>query len=145
MDGVPGSQVKDKIAAAERRKAELEGLLERAVDDPVILHPNMAKLRSKQVEGLCEGMSDEGRRTEASTIIRSLVERIVLRPANENGERALAIDLEGHLAGILSLAAQTKMPLTESNSCVREITLVAEAGFGLCALFAVDGLRPPQR
>ena len=129
MDGVPGAQVKDKIAAAEARKAELETLLSEAKEEPVRLHPNMGAHYRDQVAGLCEALGDEDRRAEATTIIRSLVDRIVLRPAAEDGEETLAIDLEGHLAGILTLASNAKRSLSTSDPLVREITLVAGAGF----------------
>ena len=44
LDGVPGSRVKDRMAALEARKAELEADLAEAVEEPVLLHPNMAQV-----------------------------------------------------------------------------------------------------
>ena len=49
-------------------------------------------------------------------------------PADEgHGAGSLAVDLHGHLAGILSLCAQTKKPLQESGFFVESIELVAGA------------------
>ncbi len=49
-------------------------------------------------------------------------------PADEgHGAGSLAVDLHGHLAGILSLCAQTKKPLQVSGFFVESIKLVAGA------------------
>ena len=47
---------------------------------------------------------DEAQRIEAAEIIRSLIDRIVLTP----GEDRIEIDVQGDLAGILTLSAQRK-------------------------------------
>jgi hypothetical protein len=49
---------------------------------------------------------DEGKRTEAADIFRTLVEEIVLAPVDGKVE----IDARGDLAGILTLSVQTKNP-----------------------------------
>ena len=45
LDGVSGAQVKDKMAALEARKAELEDKLETAEEEPVLIHPEMGRDR----------------------------------------------------------------------------------------------------
>jgi site-specific DNA recombinase len=129
LDGVPGSRVKDRMAALEARKAELEALLAKAIEEPVLLHPNLGQLYRHQVARLVEALNDEHPRTEAAEIIRGLIDRIVLTPKEENGQRTLSIDLEGALVGIISLATNGKRPLQDSGLSVQEITLVAGAGF----------------
>jgi len=54
LDGVPGSRVKDRMAELEARKAELEALLAEAIEEPVLLHPNLAQLYRQQVARLVE-------------------------------------------------------------------------------------------
>jgi site-specific DNA recombinase len=129
LDGVPGSRVKDRMAELETRKAELETVLAEAVEEPVLLHPNMAEVYRAKVARLVEALNDEHERTEAAKIIRGLVDRIVLTPKDENGRQSLSIDLEGALAGVLALATNDKRPLAGSGLNVREITLVAGGGF----------------
>jgi site-specific DNA recombinase len=129
LDGVPGSRVKDRMAALEARKAELEAVLAEAVEEPVLLHPNMAEVYRAKVARLAEALNDEHERTEAAEIIRGLVDRIVLTPKEGDGRRSLSVDLEGALAGVLALAVNDKRPLAGSGLNVREITLVAGAGF----------------
>jgi hypothetical protein len=129
LDGVPGSRVKDRMAELEARKPELEAVLTEAVEEPVLLHPNLSQLYRQQVARLVEALNDEHHRTEAAEIIRGLVDRIVLTPKEDNGQRALTVELRGALAGILSLATNGERPLQNSGLSVKEITLVAGAGF----------------
>ena len=129
LDGVPGSRVKDRMAELEARKAELEALLADAVDEPVLLHPNMAEVYHRQISRLVDALNDDHERTEATEIIRGLIDRIVLTPKEEEGRRSLSIDLEGALAGVLALATNGKKPLAGSGSSDAVITLVAGVGF----------------
>ena len=81
---------------------ELEALLEGETDDPILIHPGMAEIYRTQVAGLIEALNDEAMRAEAIEVIRGLIEAIVLTPDTGCG---LTIDLQGALAGILSLAS----------------------------------------
>ncbi|MBK8174834.1 MAG: recombinase family protein [Rhodospirillales bacterium] len=127
--GLPVAQVKDRMIALEERKTVLKGLIERSREQPVLLHPNMSQHYRQHVAELIEALNDEDRRNQATSLIRSLVDRIVLRPEDSDGGRSLAIDLEGHLAGILSLAAKGGKGQPESGSG-RETKLVAGTGLG---------------
>jgi hypothetical protein len=127
LDGVPGSRVKDRMAALEARKAELEVLLADVVEEPVLLHPNMAQVYRRQVARLVEALNDEHDRTEAAEILRGLVDRIVLPPPAEAGPKTLSIDLDGALAGVLALATNDERPLAGSGLSGPVITLVAGA------------------
>lgn len=69
-----------------------------------MLHPSMAVIYRERVSGLDEALRQDGARTAASDLIRSLVSEIVLTPAA--GE--LLIDLRGDLAGILAIASSDK-------------------------------------
>lgn len=101
----------------------------------------MAKAYRDQVAQLCEALNEQSRRAEAVELIRSLVDKIVLTPIKIDGKKTLKIDLHGHLAGILSLSANTKKPLTESDFFVESIKMVAGARNTLYLLFSARGLR----
>jgi hypothetical protein len=60
-------------------------------------------------------LNDEAHRAEAVEIIRSLIDKIVFHLQDEEAHSTMAIDLHSHLAGILSIAAQTKKPLSKSR------------------------------
>jgi site-specific DNA recombinase len=81
----------------------------------------MASLSGVSARSICS--------TEAAGIIRGLVDRIELTPKEENGAHLLTIELRGALAGILSLATNGERPRQDSGLSVREITVVAGAGF----------------
>ncbi|WP_114090138.1 recombinase family protein [Thalassospira profundimaris] len=128
-EGIPAAKVKDKMWELENQKAELEAKLKDTQEEPVLIHPNMAASYRDQVAALHDALNDKARRAEAVDITRSLVDKIVLTPTTIDGKDTLAIDLHGHLAGILSLAAKTKKPLTESDFSVESTKLVAGTGF----------------
>ena len=65
-------------------------------------------------------MLQEGTRTEATEILRGLIDEISLTP--ENGE--LRIDLRGELASILKLAVGSKKLATEDGE-LEQIKVVA--------------------
>lgn len=56
LDGVRGSQVKDKMAELETRKRQLETSLKQGAPTPVRLHSNMGERYRKQVTGLIEAL-----------------------------------------------------------------------------------------
>ena len=86
----------------EERKATLEAQLADAPDvSTVALHPGIADVYARKVADLIACLNDPAEQTEAGEIIRSLIDRIVVTPANKRN----LITLHGALAGILSLCA----------------------------------------
>jgi site-specific DNA recombinase len=102
IQGVPAARVKDRMHILELRQAELALQLEQTPEAPALLHPAMANHYRAEISRLIESLNTEGHRTEAATIIRSLVDRIVLTPDAER--KYLNVDLIGDLAGILAVA-----------------------------------------
>jgi site-specific DNA recombinase len=105
---------------AKARLAELEAekasLLARQGPAPVVqkiaVHPNLAAVHRRKVEGL-EGLLDDAeRRDEAMELIRSMIESITLTPREGGG--GLDALLKGDLARLLVLcvagSGQTKAP-----------------------------------
>jgi len=125
-DGVPASEVKDDLAGIVMRREELETLLAGTKEEPVLLHPNMAAQYRKQVANLAQVLNREENRSEAAALLRSLVDRIELRP-NQQGK--LEIDLYGDLAGILTLAGKKDRPLDQNDQSVQQVKMVAGVGF----------------
>ena len=127
--GVAVTQVKDRIAALDARKTELEALIATTDEPPALLHPKMAEHYRSEVARLHEALTDEKHRHEAAEIVRSLIEKIVLNPLPEGSEAAMTIDLHGDLAGILSLSAQMKKPPRKGGDFKESTKLVAGGGF----------------
>jgi len=135
-DGVPGSKVKDRMNELEARKVEIEAKLNSTDTPPSLMHPNMAGYYREQVSRLRDALNKPSDRTEAADILRTLVDRIELKPVTINGKKTLAIDLHGHLAGILSLANKAKAGIGE-NVAEKCTALVAGECNTLRALFVV--------
>lgn len=107
---MPADQVKDKMITLDARRKTLETQLSATpADDPLRFHPSMAKTYRDRVATLIRALGDAEGMEEAKEVVRSLIDRIVLTPAPDG--KSLTIDLEGALAGLLSLA--TDRPLQE--------------------------------
>jgi antitoxin (DNA-binding transcriptional repressor) of toxin-antitoxin stability system len=111
VDGVKGSELKDRMADLQNRKEALLKQLEMAAEPPPLLHPSMADLYRTKIEDLSSALQREDTRLEASEMLRGLIDSIVLTPE----DRELRIELRGNLAAMLAAAQQTKRsPQTDS-------------------------------
>jgi hypothetical protein len=122
VDGVKGSELKDRMADLQARKEALLAQLALADEPPPLLHPSMADLYRSKVEELAAALQREDTRLEASEMLRGLIEAIVLTP--EKGQ--LRVELRGNLAAMLAAAQQTKRS-PETGDLHVPIQLVAGA------------------
>ena len=130
LDGVPGSQLKERIGALENRKTELLKLIAVDMAPPPLLHPNMAAIYHRKISALHEALADEASRNAAVEVLRALVDEVRLVPE----DRELAILLRGDLAAMLALAADQKKPglLSEAGvycGSAPPVSVVAGTGF----------------
>ncbi len=126
--GTPAAKVKDRMWELEHRKEELERLISTTDEAPTYIHPEMGKRYREQVTDLVAILNEDDKRVEAASIIRSLVDKIVLTPDTE-ADKGLTIDLHGALAGILSLCAESKKAASMTADDLEQVVLVAGAGF----------------
>jgi site-specific DNA recombinase len=119
MEGVSAPTVKNKLGELEHRKADLRAQLEQTGEAPVLEHPNMALHYRERVASLRDALNDPEHRIEAAEIMRTLIDRIELTPVTDDGRETIAVDLNGHIAGILSLAADSKKLLGENDDSVK--------------------------
>jgi hypothetical protein len=117
--GVPGEAVKDEMGRLEARRIDLTSELERAPAPMPRLHPNLAEVYRAKVSNLAEALNEEHTRSEASALIRNLIQEIRLVP--DDGE--LKIELFGELAALINLANENPRP----QGTGVQITLVAGA------------------
>ena len=124
-DALSVDMVRERSRGLEIRKAELERFLAEAQEPPPMLHPSMALQYRRRVQQLYDALQgdDEARRVEAADTLRTLVDQIILTPA---GDR-LEIDVQGDLAGILAISAQSKNPAASATGA--QVKMVAGAGF----------------
>lgn len=102
-NGIDPLMIRDEINGLQARKLELEAALDCAVEEPIFIHPNMAKRYHDEVQRLILSFNEPDHQQASAELIRKLIEKIVLTP-NEN-RSALALDLYGDLAGILQISA----------------------------------------
>ena len=102
-DGIPAAVIRDELIRVDARGEELRKLLENQKEAPVFIHPSMANRYKEEVTALRVALNDETHRGEAAELIRSLVDKVVLKP--RIADKRLSIDLHGDLAGILSIAS----------------------------------------
>ncbi|MDE4100292.1 recombinase family protein [Phaeobacter gallaeciensis] len=131
LNGVPGDLLKDDAVRIDGRIKELNRKLEGVTERPALFEPGMSARYRQEVERLIDLLNSEHHRSEASDLIRSMIEAIVLTPAEDRD--GPIIDLVGDLAGILSIASERG-----SSSIVDDLSnlnpdeceaLVAGAGF----------------
>ena len=136
-EGMFHASMKEKMSALEAHKADLEAKLSATPDpDPILLHPRLADVYAEKIRQLIATHNDSALRLEATEILRSLIDKVVLRPdaAYPNNH---AIELHGALAGILSLcsgdlgASPREQRVAVSS---RSVTLVAGARIAHCLL-----------
>lgn len=101
-EGVPAEVVRDRAVYVQARKEELTKLLEDQKEQQIVFHPAMSGRYQNEIRNLIAALDDQEGRVEAATLLRSLIDRIVLTPSDD-GEN-LTVDLVGDLAGILSIA-----------------------------------------
>ncbi|KTT95725.1 recombinase family protein, partial [Sphingomonas sanguinis] len=123
-DALSVDDVKERGDKLRARKAELTTFLSSADEPPPVLHPAMAKQYRLRVQHLYETLQDdsEERRTEAADVLRTLVEDIILTPADGK----IQIDVRGDLAEILTLSAQKQNPAAGATGS--QVKMVAGAG-----------------
>ena len=120
MDGLYTPSMKQTLPPLEERKAELSREIKELEEDNVItVKLNMANLYKKQIDSLLSRLNIDDRvKLEATNVLRSLVEEIIVNPSSEKGKYTL--ELKGDLATLLNFASgeEVLMPV------------VAGVGFG---------------
>ncbi|SLN67033.1 hypothetical protein [Oceanibacterium hippocampi] len=85
--------MKERLEALDRQKKALQAEIEAAPARSPRFHPNLSKLYAEKVAALQASLGAPDLRDEATTILRSLIETVVLRRDGEGLEVALSGDL----------------------------------------------------
>jgi site-specific DNA recombinase len=117
---VPGLQ--QRLDELEARRDEITQDLSAGPTTTVRLHPNLAQVYRRQVERLQHALDEPEIRDEALQILRGLIERVSIRPA-ENG---LEIEIVGEIAKMveLGIGAHTKQAALDETT-TRSVKVVA--------------------
>ena len=120
--------VRATLTDLERRKRSIEAQIgEGNVEDVVEFHPNVSDLFRRKVGELSVLLQDENSRSEAMDVIRSLINRIEVRPGTKRGQPEST--LVGAWAGILDFASNTNKRDSSGEHNDGRVLLVAGVGF----------------
>ena len=95
-------------------------------EDKIVLHPNIGELYARKIGDLKSLIQNDTTKHQATEIIRSLIEKIVVSPTGQRGKSDVV--LHGALASILAYANDTAQSGVVSSG-VGGVLLVAGAGF----------------
>ena len=95
-------------------------------EDKIVLHPNIGELYARKIGDLNSLLQNDTTKHQATEIIRSLIEKIVVSPNGQRGKSDVII--HGALASILAYASDTAQSGVMSSG-VGRVLLVAGAGF----------------
>ena len=113
-----------KLEQLEAELAALKKQSEQVAPTAVRLHPNLAEHYASLVSSLRDHLNNADYKDEAATVLRGLIDNIIVQPTKEGIE----IDITGNLASMLTLSLETqKAPRRER--CDSTILLVAGTGF----------------
>ncbi|MEQ9634835.1 MAG: recombinase family protein [Devosia marina] len=123
-DGLRAPGLQRKLDDLEARKTELERLLAAPVPTPVRFHPNLPQLYAERIAELHTALADPATRTEAITIMREMIDQVVMHPI-ENG---FEIELVGDLAQMVAVAqARDGKNAASVGKASRSVKVVAGA------------------
>jgi site-specific DNA recombinase len=104
----------DRLADLEKQQELLEARLTEAPPPSVRLHPRLAEVYAEKIQQLEKALNDPAIRAEAADVLRSLIDRIELRPGGEG--QSIAATLHGALAQILTLCDDTGRKLPKAGA-----------------------------
>jgi hypothetical protein len=102
-EGLRGDGLQQRLSALEAEKARLGAVVNLPAPSPIRLHPDLAEVYRHRVAALAAALDDEDGRNEALEIIRGLIERVAVAPA-ESG--AIEIEIVGELAQMVEVALE---------------------------------------
>jgi DNA invertase Pin-like site-specific DNA recombinase len=137
--GAPPQALLEELRRLEAEQDDMQTRLETSPKDPPpLLHPKMSEIYRRKVAELHKLLEDPDTCDEAMAAIRSLIDRVVVTPDEEQ----LRVDLHGELATVLQFASAKQKPAAEIRDGLAQIKLVAGARNRLCRLCAAPNLPP---
>jgi site-specific DNA recombinase len=121
--GIITATTKERLEALEAEKVTLTTAPTPAPTPSI--HPNLAQVYRDKVARLEAELADPAIAADAKSVLRSLIDKIVLIPGEKRGE--IGIELHGELANILTLGTAYK---NKRRTGVARVQLSVVAGVG---------------
>ena len=123
----PMESIRNTLEELEIQKRALTRELSlQTEDDKIVFHPNIGELYARKIGDLKSLIQDDTTKHQATEIIRSLIEKIVVSPTSQRGKSNVV--LHGALASILAYANDIAQSGVVSSG-VGRVLLVAGVGF----------------
>ncbi|WP_374383960.1 recombinase family protein [Dongia sp.] len=101
-DGIDTPAMRLKLVQLEKRREEIRTEAAMAPTDGVLeLHPNLADFYRARLDRLREALTAPSERTEAATLLRGLIDQIVLHPTA--GKRGLEAEIVSQVSALSAL------------------------------------------
>ena len=127
-EGMLHKSMKAKLDELEAREVEMVAkLVSLADEEPILLHPSLAKVYEAKIHDLADSLNDETAKPHAVELLRGLLVEVRLHP-NEMALGGHDIELYGELASILALAGSRNDEPHRFKGGV-SVTMVAGVGF----------------
>jgi site-specific DNA recombinase len=119
-EGIRAPGLQGRLDQLEADRKRLDALLRQPGPEPVRLHPNLAELYRKQIEGLHRALAHPATRDEAFAILRQLIERVTVHPRDDGVE----IELQGEIVAMVEVALGSDATgPTDSKTALRRLML----------------------
>ena len=127
-DGLYEPSMKERLKVLQTEKTSMATTDEDARSEElnILSHPNIGQLYRRKVEDL-ESVLTGPDATQAIDLIRSMIERVVLRPKVPG--KGLDLELFGELANILAACEGAKMQNAPGSKASGRLSVVAGTGF----------------
>ncbi|PPQ32965.1 serine recombinase [Rhodopila globiformis] len=136
-DGFRAPGLQQQLNDLEGRRAALSAALETPASPAPSLHPNLAEVYRERVADLQEALRRDPNGPEALEVVRGLIERVDLHPA-QNG-RGLEVEISGAIVSMLRLgmtdagnparSSRGRVPSVDPALFASSVKVVAGAGF----------------
>jgi len=123
IEGADALAVNAKLKLLEEQKTLLEAKVTETPEPEPLLHPALSTVYRNAVERLETLLHHPDTREEAFSLIRSLIDAVILTPVDGR----LEIELHGDLAGILALSEAGKQSASSPTEKALQIKMVAGA------------------
>jgi hypothetical protein len=101
-EGLRAPGLQKRLEELELRRAELEQEIGSASTPSVRLHPNLAQIYRRKIERLQHALNDPEIRDEAIQVLRSLLDRVVIAPA----ETGFDVEIVGEIAHMIEIGME---------------------------------------